>query len=79
MRSAPTRFRRARFEEQTWPLGLRFGRRLLWFRVAVVLSSILLVAPGLGLVNAQQKPVCTDLPLCRGCGCRGGPGWRGPN
>ncbi|RIK21821.1 MAG: hypothetical protein DCC51_05845 [Anaerolineae bacterium] len=22
---------------------------------------------------------CPDLPPCRGCGCRGGPGYRGPD
>lgn len=22
---------------------------------------------------------CPDLPPCTGCGCRGGPGYRGPN
>lgn len=79
MRSAPTRFRRARFEQHAGPLGLRFCRRLLRFRVIAVLGPILLMSPGLGLVHAQEKPACSDLPPCRGCGCRGGPGWRGPN
>ena len=28
---------------------------------------------------AARDLQCIDLPACTGCGCRGGPGYRGPN
>ncbi|AVO46089.1 hypothetical protein C6569_13975 [Phreatobacter cathodiphilus] len=35
-------------------------------------------ASGWSLAVAQPQG-CPDLPPCQGCGCRGGPGYRGPD
>jgi hypothetical protein len=32
-----------------------------------------------GLASAAQAARCPERPQCKGCGCKGGPGYRGPN
>jgi hypothetical protein len=31
------------------------------------------------VAEAPAPAQCLDLPMCKGCGCKGGPGYRGPN
>ena len=39
----------------------------------------LLVAWALAGSGAAAKEKCPERPTCRGCGCKGGPGYRGPD
>lgn len=44
-------------------------------------SAILLITLALACTTPVQQAAaanCPDLPKCRGCGCHGGPGYRGP-
>ncbi len=44
------------------------------------LSFLGVIAAGLAATSAPaQTSACVDLPRCEGCGCRGGPGYRGPD
>jgi len=46
------------------------------FRVAL---TVLAFAGPLAAVPSPAYADCPDRPACRGCGCKGGPGYRGPN
>jgi hypothetical protein len=54
-------------------------------RSLVILAGAALIgaAPvaflGRGDAFAGPAAACADLPRCTGCGCRGGPGYRGPD
>lgn len=41
---------------------------------AIIMISLVFLVP-LGLSMAAAQEVC----CCKGCGCKGGPGWRGPD
>jgi len=43
----------------------------------ILLTAVFALTP---VKTVLAGPVCrNDAPPCRGCGCRGGPGYRGPN
>jgi len=46
-----------------------------------IVLRIVLLLPLLGLAFATPVAAegCPERPACQGCGCKGGPGYRGPN
>ena len=40
---------------------------------------LLLLVPSGAAVPALADVKCPERPACRGCGCKGGPGYRGPD
>jgi len=61
-------------------MGARRGKISAAVFAAVVLAGSW---PAAGLSQAGTDPAataqCPERPPCRGCGCRGGPGYRGPD
>jgi hypothetical protein len=56
----------------------------LWALIVGVLLTIALsggvpIADVSGVSNAGAPAAYAGECMCRGCGCKGGPGWRGPN
>ncbi|MFG1270039.1 hypothetical protein V5F40_18970, partial [Xanthobacter sp. DSM 14520] len=50
-----------------------FGPAVGWPRL-LLLAAVLAASAGAG-----AKEACPERPPCQGCGCKGGPGYRGPD
>ncbi|GGF88760.1 hypothetical protein GCM10007301_55880 [Azorhizobium oxalatiphilum] len=56
------------------PVTMRIARRSAG--PLILLAAFLLVPPAAGAAEAAG---CPERPACTGCGCKGGPGYRGPD
>ena len=46
---------------------------------ALVISAIILISFGFTGLAAPLTGLAQEVCRCKGCGCKGGPGWRGPD
>jgi hypothetical protein len=46
---------------------------------ALAISVIVLVSLGFLAPLSPSSAVAQEVCRCKGCGCKGGPGWRGPD
>ena len=42
-------------------------------------AAFMLILPAILFTGMPVHAACPDRPACRGCGCKGGPGYRGPD
>jgi len=45
----------------------------------LVSSAVILISLGFLIIPAPSTAVAADACRCKGCGCKGGSGWRGPD
>ena len=46
---------------------------------ALAISAIILISLGFAGFSAPSAGFAQEACRCKGCGCKGGPGWRGPD
>jgi hypothetical protein len=46
---------------------------------ALAISAMILISLGFISLPAPSTGFAQEVCRCRGCGCKGGPGWRGPD
>jgi hypothetical protein len=46
---------------------------------SVIASGLVLISLGFLLFPAPSPAVAEEICRCKGCGCKGGSGWRGPD
>jgi hypothetical protein len=46
---------------------------------ALAISAIILISLGFTGLAAPSAGLAQEVCRCKGCGCKGGPGWRGPD
>jgi hypothetical protein len=46
---------------------------------SVIASGLVLISLGFLMVPAPTAAVAQEVCRCKGCGCKGGSGWRGPD
>jgi hypothetical protein len=46
---------------------------------ALTISAIVLISLGFTSLSAPSAGFAQEVCRCQGCGCKGGPGWRGPD
>jgi hypothetical protein len=51
----------------------------MFVRLIRIVATALVFASPLIAIPSPVYADCPDRPACRGCGCKGGPGYRGPD
>jgi len=46
---------------------------------ALAISAMILISLGFTGLLAPSTAIAQEVCRCKGCGCKGGPGWRGPD
>jgi hypothetical protein len=46
---------------------------------SVIASGLVLISFGFLIIPAPSTAVAQEICRCKGCGCKGGSGWRGPD
>lgn len=50
-----------------------------WARTRQAVALLVLLTAALAFQNPAFGTGCPERPACKGCGCKGGPGYRGPD